>query len=387
MNNDRFRFQSNLVKQGKYWYISVRVYDREGEVETKQYKRTTGLKVRGTPKKKAREKIPGIEEQIFREHYSNFSWYSDNPLFSEYVNAWLEEKAGTVRDKTLNDYIQYAKNHILPELGDIEVRKLTLRKIQNYYTQKGETLKSESLKRQRVVIMGALDKAVIDGIIGINPCRAGKIVFPRSEKFEGQAYTLEQTAVLIKGAAERGEPMMAAVMLACVYGLRREEIVGLRWQDVDFEKREVHIRNTVVVFEGQLIEAEQTKTRKSRRDISMPESTVSYFEKLKQQQAARFQLDKVVRWPNGKVVSPDYLSSNIKKLMVSCGLPPIRLHDLRHTAASLLATEVSPKQVQEMLGHENVSTTLEIYTHANKKERDETARKMDALLKKAEICY
>lgn len=224
-----------------------------------------------------------------------------------------------------------------------------------------------------------------DGIIPVN--FAEYVEFPKAEKFEGKVYTVEQVADLIEAAETEGEPIHAAVILAVCYGLRRSEICGLRWSDIDFNSGKLYVRNTVVQNGRMRIETERTKTAKSRRTIGLIGSTVPYLMQLKQKHIhSGIQLDKVCVWTDGKEVRPDYITYAIGKLMEKYGLERIRLHDLCHTAGTLLSTRATMKQVQEFLGHEDISTTANIYVHLLDEDRKVTSEIMDAILREFVFC-
>ena len=164
-------------------------------------------------------------------------------------------------------------------------------------------------------------------------------------------------------------------------------MVGLRCQDIDFDSKSLTVSNTVVRVSGQIIKAETTKTRKSHRKIALIESTIPYLLGLKEhQKSLGLQLDKVCRWDDGRDLDPDFISHKASKLMERCGLPHIRYHDLRHAAATLLATRATPEQLRHFLGHENVTTTLGIYIHLLDQDRIETSRIMDDLLHDSLVC-
>lgn len=135
------------------------------------------------------------------------------------------------------------------------------------------------------------------------------------------------------------------------------------------------------------IEAERTKTDRSRRAIDLIDSTVPYLANLKEtHQKNGLTLDKVCTWPDGRAVRPDYITSKTRRVMKAYGLERIRVHDLRHTAASLLATQATPKQIQDFLGHEDISTTMNIYTHLQDEDRKATSGIMDRILKNSVFC-
>ena len=176
--------------------------------------------------------------------------------------------------------------------------------------------------------------------------------------------------------------------LGLFLGLRRSEVVGLRWKDVDLENGIVHIRNTVVKFK-EISELEKTKSRASRRDLYMPNALKSYLQTIWDRQEEDRKLtgrsysdsEHICQWPDGTAFHPDYVSRRFQKVLECNHLPKIRFHDLRHTTGSLLVNQGHTiKQVQEFLGHEKASTTLDIYTHISLEGKRNTAQVLDELL-------
>jgi len=194
-------------------------------------------------------------------------------------------------------------------------------------------------------------------------------------------YSEAEVNLLLNKAKEAGEPIRAAITLAVSYGMRRSEVLGLRWKDIDFERETLTVCNTVVQNGELRIEEERTKTAKSHRSIGLLPMTIPYLKELREKQAAaKLKTDKVVAWMDGQEVRPDFIYRKTRQLMKKCGLPVIRFHDLRHTAASLLAPHVTPKQLQEFLGHEDISTTLGIYAHVLDDQKRETTAAMNNVL-------
>lgn len=201
---------------------------------------------------------------------------------------------------------------------------------------------------------------------------------------KGTAYTAEPAVQLLD--AFKGD---VAVILGLCYGLRKSEALGLRWSDVDFEAGTLTVQNTVTRMKT-LIEHEQTKNAASRRVLYLMSDTVTYLEQLRRQQEENRQFlgegyvisDHICVWPDGRPVSPDYVSQHFKKVLLKNNLQPIRFHDLRHTAGSLLMNNgATVKQVQKFLRHEKASTTLDIYTHIDAKAKQKTALSMEHALK------
>ena len=140
-------------------------------------------------------------------------------------------------------------------------------------------------------------------------------------------YNEKQVAKLLAGAKEVGEPILAALTLALYYGLRRSEVLGLRWTDIDFENKTMTISNTVVQNGELRIEVEETKTKKSHRSIGLIASTIPYLQALKEKQKeAGLILDKVCVWPDGNLVRPDYITRKANKITKKCSLPVSVFH-------------------------------------------------------------
>ncbi len=382
MAGQRKIVKGKLFEDRGTWVVRARVFNPlTGKNE--QRSKSTGFKVKDCTKRKAEKAMEDIVSVWKQE--ANAVPVEHDPIFAEYVQKWIEKKSFSLKANSVKSYQDYADAHILPGLGHIKVRQMTLRDLQGYYTEKLKVLSVNSLRKQHCVISGALLDAVRDGVISVN--FADYVEFPKAEKFEGKAYTVEQVADLLKAVDAEGEPIRAAVTLAVCYGLRRSEICGLRWSDIDFDDGKLYVKNTIVQNGTLKIEVERTKTAKSRRTIDLIESTVPYLMELKQRQLqSGIRLDKVCVWPDGKEVRPDYITRATKKIMEKYGLEHIRVHDLRHTAGRLLSTRATMKQVQEFLGHEDISTTANTYVHLLDEDRKATSSIMDGILKNSVFC-
>lgn len=369
--------KGTLCKDNGKWVIRARVYD-PWTGRTRQLSKSTKLSVDGNNKRRAEEMMKDIVAQWEREANAGVVLNND-PKFADCVRKWLEEKEMQVRPNTFRSYELPAYARVIPLLGDLRLSEMTRRHIQNYF-EGLRGLSVNTIKKDRVIIRGVLEEALLDGLVTANV--AERIKLPKGKRFEGKALTEEQVGMLLHKAEEEPEPTRAAVILAVVYGLRRSEICGLRWQDVDFDEGLLHIRNTVTEFGDQIMEAETTKTKASRRDIWLVDETVAYFKQLKQQhQEKGIGSDKVCCNPDGSEVRPKYLTRAVMDLLNKCGLEKMRLHDLRHTAATMLARRLTVKQVQHFLGHEDVSTTLNIYTHIADSDRITTSQTMNEIIK------
>ena len=370
----------SLQQDRGYWVVRARVYDPVRR-KYKHRSKSTRIKVKEHRKKEAERMIPAILAEWEAEAQAALCPIPDDPLFGDYIWKYLERAAKEVKETTVKSYHDYARVHVLPALGDKRVREMRPRHLQEFLDdlldRKGLTV--SSAKKIFTVINGALDEAVLDDVIAVN--FASSVRYPKAEKRKGNAYSPEEFGVLLRAAQEAGEPLYAAIVLGGCYGLRRSEALGLRWSDIDLEAKTLSVRNTVTQNGTLRVEEEKTKTKASRRTITLLEETIPYFRKLKQMQVqSGLTLDKVCVWPDGREVRGDYLTRAMPKLAKSVGLPELRYHDLRHTAASMLVRVATPKQVQEFLGHEDISTTLNIYVHQNEKDRKKTSELMDEIL-------
>ncbi len=350
--------------------------------KTVQKSKATGFPVKAGYKRKALDMMH--EYAIVLNQQRSATPQPDNPPFAACIEQWLLRQADAVQENTLKSYRDYVKVHIAPALGALPIRDVTYARLEAYYHEKRKTLSVNSLKKHHVVIKGTLLQAVRNGLIASNP--ADYVAFPKAKQFEGHSFTMAQLAHLIKENEKTAEPARAAIMLAAYYGLRRSEACGLRWKDIDFENGRITVANTVTENGSLRIEAERTKTAQSHRTIGLAKSTVPYLQALKAtQEATGLPLDKVCAWPDGRPVSPNYITRQFNKLLERAGLPRIRLHDLRHTVASLLAPRVPIKNLQFQLGHKNIQTTMDVYTHLMDEDKLAVSSVMDDVLQLAGI--
>lgn len=373
------------AKHGKY-YVVVRLPDGNGKTKSKWV--PTGIEDKPGNKRKAQQKQIEILADLNKRLKEPTA---DNTPFVDWLDTWLAEKAKEVRENTIEGYKLYAEKHIKPffEAKGTTLATLTSQDIEEYYkamTEEGQS--PNSIARHKAVISGALKEAHRKKLIPYNPMVDA--IAPRRKRFVGKSYSKAEAQQLLK--AIDNEPLKPAIILGLYYGLRRSEICGLRWSDIDFEAETVKIRNTVVKT-TKLIEHERTKSEASKRTLSLIPETVDYLKKLKRQQdlfRAKPGKDKhpdpqrhVCVHSNGKPFSPDYVSQGFANLLKRHNLPPLRFHELRHTAGSLLIENGrSVKEVQELLGHERASTTLDIYTHLSVEGKKETAKAMGGLFGK-----
>lgn len=370
------------------WIVRARVFDPcTGEI--RQRSKSTGLKVKDKTKRKAEQAMREIVELWEQEANRDPAekQRKEVPLFSEYIKGWLSNKDLAVRPNTAKTYWGYAKTPILPALGNYPVNAVTWRVLQDFCDRMLADHAKSSVKKYFIVIRGALDDAVRDEAIPANPEHLVK--WPKAERTQtGRALTDEQASKLLEAAEQAGEPIRAAITLALYYGLRRSEVCGLRWIDIDFGEGIMHIRHTVTQNGSLILDDDHTKTKGSNRVITLIGDTIPYLKKLRSEQLKQGLLvDKVVAWPDGRPVRPDGIKSMYRTLLKKAGIEKARFHDLRHTAATMLSRAgVPPKQLQAFLGHSDIEMTLGVYVHATDIDTAETSKKMGEIIRSIYPC-
>ncbi len=378
---------ASLVDDHGTWTVRGRVYDPDTG-ETKQRSKSTGYKVKANTKRRAEAKMQEIVEKWKEECEAGSR--AASPVFAVYLQKFIDRKRRLrTKANTIKSYQDYIQNHIKPQLGGIPIGEMTLQDIEGFYTEYLKSHTVDSARKVNCVVSGAFREAIRDGMTQVNLADSDHLEFPKAKKYEGgTAYTAREAAMLLDAAKAAGEPIRAAITLGVCYGLRRSEVCGLRWKDIDYELGTLTVCNTVVSNGSLWIESEATKTANSHRTIDLFPNTIPYLKELKKaQEEAGLTLDKVCVWPNGEEVRPDYITRKTKKLMKEKGLRIIRFHDLRHTAASLLAPAVSPQQLQRFMGHEDISTTYGTYAHLMDKERKATSEAMNRVFEKAGVLF
>ena len=234
------------------------------------------------------------------------------------------------------------------------------------------------------VLSEALKQAVRWRLLSINPC--GLVDPPRPARREMNTIDEAETAALI-GAAESSR-IGAPVLLAATTGMRRGEILGLRWSDVDFERRTISVAQTLEETKTALA-FKEPKTARSRRMIALPQVAIEALRRHRARQAqerlrvrpAWADLDLVCTDAIGEPIRPDYLTHAFTKLVARLGLK-VRFHDLRHSHLShLLAAGVHPKVASERAGHTSVGFTLDVYSHVMPGLQEDAANRIDAALR------
>lgn len=242
-------------------------------------------------------------------------------------------------------------------------------------------LSSKSIKNIHMNLLASLGQAVKMDLIKKNPTEF--VELPKTKKYQAQVYDADEVQILLENVVDTDMEVPIALLVGL--GLRRGEVLALKWQDVDFERGKVHIRRNMVRVGAEII-FKDPKTETSNREIEMPATLLKLLQRERKRYVAnklkigsQFEdNDLIVCWDDGKLIKPDSLSQKFRRLTKEIGLKHIRLHDLRHTNATLMLTYgVNPKVAQQRLGHASISTTMDIYSHVTDKVEKEAADKLD----------
>lgn len=287
----------------------------------------------------------------------------------QYLAQWLIAHKPGVRVRTYERYEGFVRLHVVPVIGRIQLQKLSAQHIQGLYARKlDEGLSPTTVNTLHMMLHKALDDAMRWGLVARNVCDL--VSAPRRAHYEMKPLTLEQAQKLL--VALHGHNMEALFVLALTTGMRRGEILALKWQDVDFSRSTLQVRRIFTRMRGNRYVEAEPKTDKSRRSIMLPSLVV---ELLKQHQARQLEAkheaddlwqehDLVFCTALGTPLNPSKVLERFKTVLKKAGLPAMRFHDLRHSAATmLLSMGVHPKVVQELLGHNQISMTMDIYSH------------------------
>ena len=352
----------SLQVKKEIYYMVLNTYDANGKRKPKWI--ATGYTAKGN-KKRAEQML----RETLREWEQRHSSEKAQMRFSDWVREWLEDTRQRVDIITYEGYSNVARLHVLPHFDALGVtlEDITRPMLQAYVDQKSVTLSASSLQKHRNILNQSCKAALLGDWIQVNPCDGLRL--PKQQKPEFSFYTAPQLARLLQ--AIQGEPLFPLVQVAAVYGLRKSELLGLQWDSVDFEANTLTVKHTVVKL-CSTVAKDTPKSNASRRTFPLTPEMRTLFLQAKADETANRRLfgreyhqsPYIFKWPDGRPFSPDYVSQKFSKLLKQHGLPHIRFHELRHSCASMLIAQgFSLKDVQEWLGHADITLTANTYSH------------------------
>jgi integrase len=310
----------------------------------------------------------------------------DYETLGAYLQRWIDEVVrGTVKQSTLENYAYIARLHIIPELGRVKLRALKSRDVRRHYREKLDSgLSPRTVQIIHTVLRKALQQAVRDDVLPRNICDA--VTAPRQTKKEMQPLTPEQAKRLLENVRE--DRLRALYVLAITAGLREGELLGLRWEDVDLERKLLQVRRQLTrTRDGLSFTAPKRGKARVVRLTDMATAALEAHREAQNEERARAgslwqETGLVFTSITGTPVDVGNLTyRSFRPLLKRTDLPRIRFHDLRHTCATLLLSKgTHPKIVQEMLGHANISMTMDTYSHVLPDMQEKAVSAMDDVL-------
>lgn len=372
-------------KNGKLTYQVIIESPPDKETGKRQRKYFT---VHGTKKdaeKFMRDTIAALENQTYvaPNNYTVKSWLNEH--YATYQEPYLSES-------TLSGYRYQLDNYIIPALGTTPLQNLSPMQVQQFVNDiykksplSGEALSAKTVKNVFLNLSAAMNKAFELEMIKKNPC--AHITLPKVAKTDVEIYSEEEIAKITKCA--KGTDMEPIIMLALGLGLRRGEMIALRWEHVDFDNGVVHIKENRVKGRDNKMITKSPKSRAGTRDIPLSPSMiailrkekVNFFKKQLEYGVGKKKDDYVLCKSDGQPYKPFTIDNKWATFTKNNSIRHIKLHGLRHTNASLLLSKnVNPKQVQKQLGHSDYGTTMNIYAHVMQGMETEAAQKLEEAL-------
>ena len=383
--------EKNFKSGNSYLYIVLHYKDaRSGKWRNKMV--STGLPAAGNKRKAKAMIYPVIEKYAYLEEIPAELSAVLNPeiRICEYLDYWLAGKERDLKGVTFENYTSYVgriKEYFAgnnPKMADVTAKTadqffkyaLSYGKI-NQKTHANEPLSVRTVRSYKNILSAAFDQAAIDGLVKVNPVRNVVVHGRQNCKYSEEMLFLTEDEIsdFLHFLSARYPRLLGIAFMAAYYGLRRSEILGLRWSDIDYDKQLVRIQRTVVRSKTVFV-SDETKTQAGRRDLNLFPTAEKCLRRIMAAQAddlafygsAYRNMDGYVFcWEDGRMYDPGYVSRAFVKATKAYGRPEITLHKLRHSCASMLINRGwDVKRLQYWLGHTDTQTTLNIYAHFDK---------------------
>ena len=363
-------------KSGKISYeITV-----EGDRDPLTGKRNRVFRTVKGSEKEARK----VMHRLINDMEQNKIVKKNHKTVEEWMEEWITLYLPNVEETTRVGYKTKLRCYIKPALGDILIYSLRADHVQKMVNDmQARGLSPKNIRDTFNNINAAMKKAVVLRYIPFNPCEG--VVLPKLKKYRAKVYDNQMIHTLLDTA--NGTDMYLPVLLGVTVGLRRGEMLALRWDDIDFKTNTIKVRNNMVNGENGII-IKAPKSEAGIRDIKVGDEVMAELKKarLKYMEDALtspiFQnLNFVIRQEDGSPLHPDSMTRKWSRFLKDNDLPHIRLHDLRHSnATALIQAGVNPRVVQQRLGHSDVNITLNTYTHVLPEMDIDAAEKLDAIM-------
>lgn len=398
---DSTKINSHLRKANDRYHMVVCYKDNEGV--WRQISKSTRLPVRGN-KKRAEEMLREYTRQVKKSVNNSLAPKTNDSsgaitltTFADYMCLWLDQHKSNIRASTYLSYSTIINGQIVPyfqEKGTLLV-DLNPIHISDYYTHLYEKgVLPNTVKKHHANIRKALDFAYKREMIPNNP--ADKVQLRKAKQYTADYYSIDELNLLFENLKEDKHWLEDIVLVTSFYGLRRSEVLGLKWDCIDFEKNLISIHHTVTTGLDQdgnkyLDLSDSTKTDASKRELPLVDLIKDLLIARRKQQYLyrkvcgnsyqKEYLEYIFVDELGELIRPNRITSSFRSYVDSKKLKYIRFHDLRHSCASLMLNDgIELKKIQLWLGHTDISTTANIYAHLNKESQVAQAEQIKHLL-------
>lgn len=385
---------ATIYKRSKNWVALLYIVDGINPPRRKSI--TTDVPITKS-EKTARKSAEEIRRRYEEELNNNLKVNqiaensNDSILFCDYMLSWLEMIKPNVRQTTYGGYERIIKKRIYPYFKNLNITLTELNPIhiQAFYTYlfKEKKLKGATVKKYHANILSALSYAEKIDLIVSNPAK--KVDTPKVEPYVPTFYNKDELQLLFSIIKDTN--IKIPILIGAFYGFRREEILGLKWDAIDFENKTISIKHTVTEYtlkgEMKRKEKDRTKNKSSVRTLPLVEPFEKLLLKLLDQRSknmkmfktsySRKYMDYIYVDEMGERIKPGYVTQTYQKVLKRNNLKVIRFHDLRHSCATLLYNNgVDLKDIQHWLGHSTITTTANIYTHFDYSRKIDSAKIM-----------
>lgn len=376
-------------KGGKYYCV---INYKEGD-NRKQKWIALGISV-----KESKTKAMKLLDEKRAEFESKLCRSGDTTLLVDYIEKWLNGRKDVVEITTWEGYQMCVYTHIIPYFEPLKLRLVDVKPvhIKEYYEYKytsgrldGKTggLSIAAIKKHSIILKQVLDCAVLEEFIPANPTAVVKMPAHEVPVREKKFLTLSEANEVIKAFA--GHPLQAMIYVTLYYGLRKSEVLGLRWSAVDFEKNTLTLNHTIVKVKGGSLAKDTMKTSSSYRTYELIEDVRKVLLELRKRQSANKHLfgdayednDYIFKWENGKLFRPDTVTRTVERHLREKGLQEITYHTLRHSTASILYDMGwDIMDIKHWLRHSSIDVTADIYTHISQNRKASLSKKLAGTL-------
>ena len=344
------------------------------------YDSKTGREIRPAVYGKSEREAWKLLERVIERNEHGQPLQDSKMKFGDWITSWLDNHV-KVRNRltTWENYKWVADTHIIPTVGKFPIKNLRPNHLQELYRQKLESgrgdktggLSARTVQLIHRICHAALEQAVREDLIVRNVAQS--VSLPKRQRKEMRAMTEEQVRTFLQ--ANKDDPMFAAFFMLVSTGMRRGEVLGLKWSDVDLKNQTVYVQRSWVKSQTQSAKFSEPKTAMSRRVIPLSTESVDVLlqhgnkqdiiKKEREEESKKYEDQNLIFCADdGNPLYPGTLNTYMIKALKRAGLPKFRMHDIRHTFASLMIARGVPiKVVQELLGHTTIQMTLDTYTH------------------------